>query len=379
MQAWTGDFEGWLAGVVEWSNQLWVFVFDHLWQATLFGILAWFVVWLLREAPARSRHAVWLIAFVKFLIPTAWIVFLIRLTGYEAPGFMASILRFFNPSLGFGGVAEPSSVSLLLTGVWLAGSLFLFGRWLVRYRRVLGRIRKAQPVTSGREALALGRARARSGIENRVSLVLCDEMDEPGVWGVFRPIVTLPKAMTAHLNDQELEAIILHELTHVSRRDNLISFVTLIVCCLLWFHPLVWWMDRRTLAERERACDDQVLQYLGTSRVYAQSLLKVVRFRLGSGLAGFAGAAGSNLGRRIERILAGRPSSPLALWQRGAVALLASLLLMLSMPAQGGLDSSKCRQEEVTAKSKCLKKAGQPRPKVKTAIKPELPGQDLFP
>jgi len=42
---------------------------DHLWQSTLFAICAWSLAWVLRENGAHLRHAVWVVASIKFLIP----------------------------------------------------------------------------------------------------------------------------------------------------------------------------------------------------------------------------------------------------------------------------------------------------------------------
>jgi beta-lactamase regulating signal transducer with metallopeptidase domain len=127
-------------------------------------------------------------------------------------------------------------------------------------------------------------------------------MTEPGVWGVWNPVIVFSEELSGHLTDSELEAVFLHELAHIKRHDNLLSSLQMVICSLFWFHPLVWWMDRRLLAERERACDDRVIEYGGKSRVYAASLLKVLRFGLGFRMAGVSCAGGSDLKKRIEHI-----------------------------------------------------------------------------
>ena len=76
------------------------------------------------------------------------------------------------------------------------------------------------------------------------------------------------------------------------------------LCCLLWFHPLVWLIDREMLNERESACDEAVIGLGSGCEIYASSLLKVLRFCLGWKVAGVSYAAGSNLRRRVDRIMA---------------------------------------------------------------------------
>ena len=65
--------------------------------------------------------------------------------------------------------------------------------------------------------------------------------------------------MVEALTDQELEAVLLHELAHVRRRDNLVSLFQSWLSCVFWFHPVIWLIDHQLLVERERACDEEVL------------------------------------------------------------------------------------------------------------------------
>jgi len=77
----------------------------------------------------------------------------------------------------------------------------------------------------------------------------------------------------------------------------------LIFCSLLWFHPLAWLIDRRLLAEREMWCDETVIRLSGKPKLYANSLWKVAQIGLGWPVAGVSRAAGSNLKRRLERMM----------------------------------------------------------------------------
>src|ERR1700730_615672 len=127
---------------------------------------------------------------------------------------------------------------------------------------------------------------------------------DPAFWRVWRPVVVMPESIANQLNDEELEAIMLHELVHIQRRDNLIANLQLALCALLWFHPLVWFIGRKLFDEREQACDERGMEGCGGPEAYASSILKVVRFCFGWRVAGVTGAAGgSNLKRRIENIM----------------------------------------------------------------------------
>ena len=144
----------------------------------------------------------------------------------------------------------------------------------------------------------------------------------------------LPESIGEHLNDSELEAIMLHELVHVQRRDNLIGNLQMAVVTLLWFHPLVWYVSRRLISEREQACDEKVLTVVGAPETYASSILKVVRFSFGWKVAGVSGAGnGSNLRRRIKNIMSSNNTKRSAAWSRLFAGTLIGLAFVLMVVA----------------------------------------------
>jgi hypothetical protein len=128
-------------------------------------------------------------------------------------------------------------------------------------------------------------------------------MLEPGVFGIFRPVLLLPEGITDRLAPAHLEAILAHELCHVRRRDNLAAAIHMAVEAIFWFHPLVWWLGARLVEERERACDEEVLRLGGQPEVYAESILKTCQFYLESPLVCMSGISGSDLKKRIVRIM----------------------------------------------------------------------------
>ncbi len=97
----------------------------------------------------------------------------------------------------------------------------------------------------------------------------------------------------------QLEAVIAHELCHIRRRDNLFAAIHMLIEALFWFDPLLWWVGARLVEERERACDEEVLQLGNAPQIYAESILKTCQFYLESPLACVSGVTGSDLKKRI--------------------------------------------------------------------------------
>jgi beta-lactamase regulating signal transducer with metallopeptidase domain len=92
-------------------------------------------------------------------------------------------------------------------------------------------------------------------------------------------------------------------MSHVRRRDNVANAIHMLAEALFWFHPLVWWIERRLLDEQERACDEEVLRQGGDPQVYAESILRICEFYVTSPLICVPGITGSDLKMRVREIM----------------------------------------------------------------------------
>lgn len=331
----------WLADL---SSRFWPLALNHLWQSTLFVLAVLPMILLLRRSPARVRYSLCLVASAKFVLPSAMLVLVLAPLGLSGlPGssvlrldFAAALASWFS-----GGAAAPGATEAgghlelycVLSLVWFAGALLLGGGWLLRQRRFARTLAGARRVSAGPEAELLEQVRRRLGIRRRIVLAMLPGTVEPGVWRVLRPVLILPEEMPGHLSPAELEALFLHELIHVRRWDNLVATVHMLVCCAFWFHPVVWLLDRRLLAEREEACDERVVELCGRADTYARGLLKAVRFAIGWRLAGVSSASASNFLRRIERIRSGVGRRTPTLADRGFLGAVLALLMVFSVAA----------------------------------------------
>lgn len=292
----------------------------HLLACTVAALAATTAVLLLpRRTGAAFRHALLLLAVLRFAVPTGWLSaagarFAPRL--HASPGFE----QFGNVLLHPGAVALQPFVRadgrapqywLML---WGLGAGLCLALWAVRALRPIAAVRPLNEVES--EILA--------GVPVRI--VGADHV--PGACGWLRPCVVLPDGLSEQLTPAELRAIVAHELAHIRRHDNLLAALVHTVVSIFWFHPLLWWMERRMLAEREAACDEMVLRAGAEPEDYVAGLAKVCRMTF-AGAAGYAGITGSNLATRMEQIMTlpfHRTSSPFP--RAAAGALLAALMMM---------------------------------------------------
>jgi bla regulator protein BlaR1 len=304
---------------------------NHLWQSTLFAVIAGLLTLLLRKNRAHSRYCLWLAASAKFLVPFSLFVAVGSQFGRHAaiapafssvPVIIEQVHEPFGPGVSLQSMPTPhtpEAASFLLPVVfvlWAAGFGVVVFSWWRQWRRFRGAIREAVPVSL---PLALG-----------VPALSSASFSEPGVFGVFHPVLLLPDGIAGHLSPEELEAILTHELCHVRRRDNLFSMMHMIVEAVFWFHPLVWWLGTRLMDERERACDEEVLR-TASPEAYAEGILKVCEQYVRSPLACVAGVTGTNLKTRIEAIMNNRPTLKLNFAKRTGLAIAGILAVAIPL------------------------------------------------
>ena len=315
-------------------------ILDHLWQSTLLALAVGLLMLALRRTRASVRHALWFAASVKFLVPFAALEALGRLLAPMAlppvvatPGIalIAHAARPFSQSNSATSAIDSAPAlhaapgldpGLLLLAVWGLGCAAVLLVWMARWAKVRSAVQTATPLP--------WRA--------PMPVLASPSMMEPGLVGLWRPVVIVPENLPDHLAQAEIDALVAHEACHLRRHDNLTAAIHMLVEALFWFHPLVWWMGVRMIEERERACDEAVVRLGHDRAAYARSLVECCRLYLQSPLSCVAGASGSVLKTRVARIMTAPPSKPLSAPARAL--LLAAGLCALASPVMAGLLTS---------------------------------------
>jgi len=284
------------------------FALNHVWQSTFFTAVVALLVLALGRYSANVRFWLWMSASLKFLVPFVFLAVLgSHLSWRVAPPTTESPARTLTK------LAQPfASVDVAVTQLsplseqpaisssetWAPR---LFALWLVGFAATLG----CSLLQSLRLARTSGVAQPADGVLGQlpIPVLLTDSSIEPGVFGIFRPVLLLPTDIAARLSPAQLQAVVAHELVHVRRRDNLWAALHAIVQAIFWFNPLVWWMGGRIVAEREQACDEAVLAQGADAEGYAASILAVCRYYACAPQACLAGVAGADLKQRIAAIM----------------------------------------------------------------------------
>jgi bla regulator protein BlaR1 len=275
-------------------------VANHLWQSTVFVAAAWLLTLALSKNRASVRYWVWFAASVKFLIPFSLLVSIGNKFACQSspaiarPQFTKVIAEISRP---FASFSEPSTaiplhhassaLPLTLLAVWLCGAVVVLIFWFRSLKQIRAIKRTATPLL----------------LNISIPVRSFPARMEPGIFGIFNPVLILPEGIAEHLTPAQLESVIAHELCHVQRKDNLTAAIHMVVETIFWFHPFVWWIQTRLVSEREQSCDEAVLSDASDPQIYAEAILNVCKLYVESPLRCVSGVTGSDLKKRIRAIL----------------------------------------------------------------------------
>ena len=146
---------------------------------------------------------------------------------------------------------------------------------LVGYGVIWKLRRRARVHSNGYLFNVLQQTRRALRVNAYVGVATSDVVRSPIVMGIFRPLIVIPAELLDKLRADELELVLMHELAHVRRLDNLTLLLQRLVVALLFFHPAAWLCGRMLQREAEQACDDLVVNATGRPVSYACGLTSV--------------------------------------------------------------------------------------------------------
>jgi len=288
------------------------------WQGFALVAVASIAMTLFRRSSARYVIGVLTLVSMLASVATTFVLLLNSQSALQATEAAATPVVVFvqkailshpaQPIIAGTGVKSLSAQGLpLLVEFWLAGVLF-FSLRTAGSLIYLERLRRAASVSVAPALLAKCRElQARLGLDRVIRFCECRWLEAPAVIGWFRPVVLLPVRALTGLTEDQIEAVIAHELAHIRRFDSFVNLFQVVVESLLFFHPAVWWLNKRVRIERENCCDDVALAACGNHLGYARALTTMEEWRATPALS--VAANSGPLAARISRILGLRHAS----------------------------------------------------------------------
>lgn len=259
-------------------------LFNSLWQMSLLWACYHLFLLVFRDFPSRARHgllllllalgACWSIktfvcaCFIPAELDAPWLSTLIPASRLSAQGLLAILetgRRLIDSILPW-----CSTLYLLI----LTGLLVHYSRHYARSRQILhdGLTR----MTPEFRVFVSSTAR-RMGIRKTVDVHGSSLVDVPVTLGFLKPVILLPVTMITRLTPAQVEAILVHELAHIHRKDYLLNLMTTIMELLFFFNPFTRGLISQLKKEREHCCDERVLEFRYDPHAYVSALLSLAR------------------------------------------------------------------------------------------------------
>ncbi len=313
-------------------------IFQHLVTTTALAVivLAWCRVF--RPGPV-TRHALWVLVLVKFVTPplVEWPWALpdpmgLAVANRASAPVSAELASQPVVSIGLEGNAPDATSAAATLGsftstgdpassinpwlwfgiIWAAGGVWMLGLELVRFRRVARQLAHAT-TADPRMAARVAEIARRLGIAPPATRILAG-MHAPFLWSAGRATLVLPDQWPHDTSQTSIDALIVHELAHLKRRDHFIAWMQLAAGLVWWWNPLFWYVRATVREQAELACDAWVIATLPDGRrAYAESLITLSGPALqGRSSPSMAAVVGANaisrrmLERRLVMIMKGR-------------------------------------------------------------------------
>lgn len=255
-------------------------------------------------------------------VPAAFL----SLRGTASPAVSAPRDLTAPPPRGNGMSIPPDTIAAAAALLWIGGvavlSLRLAGGWLLTQRLA----RRARPLENDEVLRLAAQAATRAGVRQPFEVRESEDVEAPVVLHWRRPVILVPAAALLRLDAEQTAALLVHEFTHVRRRDYLVNLTQCGIELLLFFSPAVVWLSRRIREVREFCCDDAAVALCGNATSYVHALTTLAALATANATHTVQGISGPRLITRVRRLI---KEEPMPRFRLVRVAALAAVLFVL--------------------------------------------------
>ncbi len=265
-----------------------------LWQILVIAAAVKFILYLFRDGRSMLKYGIVLGGLTLMVLAFGITLYLAADRLPEAGGDLAGLPSrdAMAPAAGPGTplpVAHESTdrfASMLLqarraidesTGyvmaAWFAGFLFFAFRFSGSFAYITRMKNKYSFMLPPHWQSRLGNIKKKLRVTKGVVLMESAAAAIPMVVGHLRPAIILPLGLATHIPFNQLEAILVHELAHIRRKDYLVNLVVSALEWVFFYHPFFWWLKRELDLYREHCCDDITIAYFGNPDPLRKALL----------------------------------------------------------------------------------------------------------
>lgn len=375
-----------------------------LWHGAVISLITLLILYFMRNQRSSVRYNFTVLSMLIIVLLSIW-------TFISFYGHYSSLVSSGNSSLS--GTSDQGMFNLydilwfnLLPGIlkanliyftehlplfivlWFIAVLFLSikytGAYIYSQRLKHNRIKPAKAYWIDKLAFFS----SKMNLKKRIQLLESALVKVPVVIGYFKPVIIVPLGLFSGIPQQQIEAILIHELAHIKRNDYLVKLLQTIVEILFFFNPFIWWISSIINKEREHCCDDLAISITKDNISFVRALAGLCELEAGGTSAALAfGKSNNQIIKRMERVMnKNENKNNLSHFTIALVILISSLVALgtttiasseLDNPNSSIQDSTKIKHavykkdsEEMKMKAEMIK-IQESMTKLKTALKEE--------
>jgi beta-lactamase regulating signal transducer with metallopeptidase domain len=198
------------------------------------------------------------------------------------------------------------NVWVLMMWAWMVGIAFWSIRLIRGWCRIIHIANSAVEVREDKVLALTQKATTMLGLRRLPRILVTEESVSPFLFGVLRPVLVIPVGLVSKVSDEALLAVCAHEFAHLRRRDPLVGWILAVCETIYFFHPVIYFVKRYILFEREKACDECVIAISKSRRsIYANALVSAADVcRTFSAKMGPVGVVAESFGDLKKRLIA---------------------------------------------------------------------------
>lgn len=156
---------------------------------------------------------------------------------------------------------ERNTIKSVIPIIWMSGAILALTSYIIVYLYFIKNLRKKHNYKYDYLDCILEECKEKLHIKRKIHIVIENTINSPALVGVFKSRIIIPSSLIK-LSKEELQHIFLHELCHFKRKDILTESLLVLLQCVHWFNPLVWYLFKQVRNDMEMACDERVLSIL---------------------------------------------------------------------------------------------------------------------
>jgi len=163
--------------------------------------------------------------------------------------------------------------------IWLIGAILVFAYIILQNFILNNKLNRYNLCSSENIIIILNECCEIIGTRRNIPILVTSKNTPPFICGLLSPKIVISIDTINDLNSNEIKFVLMHELTHIKRKDLVINWIVIVLQSIHWFNPFIWYAFIRMKYDCEVSCDGNVLKKLNYEdhSKYGQTIINLIK------------------------------------------------------------------------------------------------------